>query len=77
MTFNRIKDITCKRDGTPYYKVSLRTKWVQHLKSQEQKTSNLTQEEIRVVSSFLAGITTPISPSFLKQHITKWCQHNQ
>ena len=77
MTFNRIKDITCKRDGTPYYKVSLRTKWVQHLKSQEQKTSNLTQEEIRVVSSFLSGITTPISPSFLKQHITKWCHHNQ
>ena len=77
MTFNRIKDITCKRDGTPYYKVSLSTKWVQHLKSQEQKSSNLTQEEIRVVSSFFSGITTPIYPSFLKQHIAKWCHHNQ
>ena len=77
MTFNRIKDITCKRDGTPYYKVTLRTKWVQHLKSQEQKTSNLTQQEIGVVSSFLSGITTPISPLFLKQQITKWCYYNQ
>ena len=77
MTYTRIKNITCKKDGTPYYKVTLRTKWVQHLKSQEQKTSNLTQQEIDVISSFLSGIMTPISTSFLQQQITKWCHYNQ
>ena len=45
MTPNRIKNITRKQDGTPYKKVILCNKWVEHLKQQEKNTPKLSENE--------------------------------
>ena len=61
MNFRRIHDITRKKDGTPYFKVTLRSKWVEYLKQRELKTKKLSLAQQHQVTQWILKHDLPMS----------------
>ena len=74
MNFRRIYDITRKKDGTPYFKVSLRSKWVEYLKQRELKTKKLSSAEQHQVTQWILKHDFPISVDSFSIQLSKWCR---